>query len=156
MNLPQYACPFCSGTLLSAEEKRSLVTLLEKQIEDIQAREENERQREAQQAKRVAGEFPTLLASMGTTSFQVPGATAHKVLSVKSMTTAKTKGRASRVVASSSSYSSTPVGSRPASRGPDQEEELTPRVPHPGREPKYADRVVDPERPYENLLLGRA
>ena len=159
MNLPQYACPFCSGTLLSPEEKRSLVVSLEKQIEDIQAREEKERQREAQQAKQAAGEFPTLLDSMGTKqqhqpSAQVPGGGAHKVLSVKSMTA--TKGRASRVVVSSSSYSSTPVGSRPASRGPDQEEEQAPRVPHPGREPKYADRVVDPERPYENLLLGRA
>jgi hypothetical protein len=163
MNLPQYACPFCSGALLSPEEKRSLVASLEKQIEDIQAREENERQREAQQAKRAAGEFPTLLASMGAKQLQqqpssqvLAGASTHKVLSVKSMTTATTKGRASRVVVSSSSYSSTPVGSRPASRGPDQEEEQTPRVPHPGREPKYADRVVDPERPYGNLLLGRA
>ena len=151
MNLPQHACPFCSGALLSPEEKRSLVASLEKQIEDIQAREKEERQREAQQAKRAAGEFPTLLASMGTKQpSQVPGGP-HKVLSVKSVARGKSK-----VVVSSSSYSSTPVGSRPASRGPDQEEEQAPRVPHPGREPKYADRVVDPERPYENLLLARA
>lgn len=162
MNLPQHACPFCSGALLSPEEKRSLAAELEKEIEDIQAREEKERQREAEQAKRAAGEFPTLLDSMGPkqqqyqqqSSLPLPqvGA-AHKVLSVKSATTAK--GR-SRVIVSSSSYSSTPVGSRPASRGPDKEEEQAPRVPHPGREPRHADGVVDPQRPYENLLLKSA
>src|SRR6266550_1252547 len=153
MNLPQYACPFCSGALLSPQEKSSLVASLEKQIRDILDREEREREKEAQDAKKAAGEFPTLLNSMkGGQSFPGGKEAQHKVLSVKSTTT---KGGASKIVVSSRSYSSTPVSSRPASRGPDANKEEPGeqmRVPRPGREPKHADRVVGPGRPWENLL----
>ncbi|KAF8344519.1 hypothetical protein F5887DRAFT_970314 [Amanita rubescens] len=154
MNHPQYACPFCSGAILSPQEKSSLVASLEKQIQDILDREEREREKEVQDAKKAAGEFPTLLHSMkGGQSLPKEKEAQHKVLSVKSMTT---KGGASKVVVSSRSYSSTPVGSRPASRGPDANKEEEPgeqtRVPRPGREPKHADRVVGPDRPWENLL----
>ncbi|KAK2459254.1 hypothetical protein APHAL10511_008731 [Amanita phalloides] len=124
LNLPQYACPFCAVPILVQRERIALISGLEKRVEDIKEREDGA-------AKRTQD--------------------THKVLSVRT----KPGSKKSQVVISS--YSPSPAGSRPVSRGPDVEaeeesEKQVQRVPQPDREPKYAKRVVDPNRPWENLL----
>ncbi|KAF8633205.1 hypothetical protein AX15_001473 [Amanita polypyramis BW_CC] len=164
LNLPQYACPFCGAALFSTKERRSLIADLEQQIIDIQKHEAEERARLAEEAKKAAGAFPTLLESVKQPqpqhpqgSIQIanqgrrfnlpsPSQDTHKVLSLR------TKPGSSKVVISS--YTSSPAGSRPVSREPDGAEEAKKetRVPHPAREPKHASRTVDPSHPWENLL----
>lgn len=170
INLPQFACPFCSSPLLSSEERKFLIADLEQQILDALAREAEVRERAVVEAKRAAGAFPTLSDTMKqqprprqqqqkNTSqdprMNLPPLTkeSHKVMSLR------TKPGSNKVVISSyTSSSSSPSASRPASaRGSDKEKEKekddVKRVPRPAHQPKHSIRKVDPSRPWENLLL---
>ncbi|KAF8624193.1 hypothetical protein AX17_007182 [Amanita inopinata Kibby_2008] len=178
LNLPQYACPFCSEPLLSLQAKEALIAELEQQITDVLKREAEERERAAEEARRAAGAFPTLSETMqpshpqhrslapppSSSSNALPGSgrqnlpplsqESHKVLSLR------TKPGSNKVVISS--YAPTPAASRPASRGSsaieergEGEEEDLPCVPPPRKEPSYAKRKADPNRPWENLLGER-
>jgi hypothetical protein len=158
LNLPYYACPFCSTALLSPDEKKALIADLEQQMADNLAREAEKRERAVEKAKKAAGDFPTLLDSIQQPQPQLPlqkdagrderpnlpplAQETHKVMSLRG---------SHKVVISSS-----PAVSRPASRGPgeakEQEKNKPRMVPKPNEEPKHATRAVDPSQPWENLL----
>ena len=139
-----------------------LIADLEQQIADNLVREKEERERAVEEAKKAAGAFPTLLDSIQQPQPQRPqqgsasqdggrpglpplAQATHKVVSLR------TKPGSHKVVVSS--YTPSPTVSRPASGSSDGAKGNEPRrVPPPSKEPKHAARVVDPSRPWENLL----
>ncbi|KAF9236752.1 hypothetical protein BU15DRAFT_89038 [Melanogaster broomeanus] len=128
LNLPYYACPHCSGVLLDAFHP------LEEELSRQIAKEEAERQRAIDEARIAAGAFPMLPGSQSPRASPPPPPQTHKVLSLNS----KTK----RVTVSS--YTNSPVPSRPASRSEDVVPEEQQRVPPPPH----------PARPWVNLRVG--
>ena len=120
---------------------------LESQISNLIAKETWEREQAVEEARKAAGAFPTLAGvsagSIGQPS-PVSGALrpmnqTHKVLSLNSKTKKVTV----------SSYPTTPVPSRPVSRGQPVEEEV--RVPPPPVEVIFARKPIDPARPWADL-----
>lgn len=131
--------------LLDEREGEALIGRLEDELAEQLTREEAERQRAVEEARAAAGEFPMLpglQTQMQTSRTPPPPATTRTVLSLNSGT--------KRVTVSS--YS-TPVSSRPASRGEEREEEEG-RVPGPPSEVSYVQEPVDPERPWKNVRIG--
>jgi len=108
------------------------------------------------EVQREAGAFPQLKGfSSPPSSSQSPSpphaTPARQTHKVMSLTGGGTGNR--RVLVSS--YTTTPVTSRPASRTGDAVHEEEPiRVPPPPPEPTHAKRLPSPGRPYENLLGG--
>ncbi|CDO68185.1 hypothetical protein BN946_scf184938.g37 [Trametes cinnabarina] len=91
LNLPNFACPHCGAGLLTTATLDSLVQTLDDRIADTIAREEEERQRAAQEARSAEGAFPTL--SVAASRVSCPDAQSshpvnqtHKVLSLDSKT----------------------------------------------------------------------
>lgn len=124
---------------------------LEIQISDTIAREIDQRERAIEAARQQAGAFPILSgASSGSagkspTSSDAqftprPSTQTHKVLSLNS----KTK----KVIVSS--YTTTPVPSRPVSRAESVEEEPH-RIPPPPSDVEHVKAVIDESRPWRNL-----
>lgn len=149
LNLPQFACPHCSSPLLSPVARESLVKQLSTQISETLAREAQERERIAEDARKAVGAFPPLLGSDPALSSGAPASEsfvqysanqAHKVLSIDHQT--------KNVVLSS--YNLTIVPSHPFSR-----EAIEPhRMPPPSPEISYAKTKLDPDRPWANLRGG--
>ncbi|KIM88481.1 hypothetical protein PILCRDRAFT_3459 [Piloderma croceum F 1598] len=123
LNMPYWACPHCISQILTPSVRTSLLARLETQILERLALEERDRERAMEDARRAAGAFPTLTAGAAFPSSEgnsVVGQGAvtsgsineavhkntHKVLSLN----AKTKK------ATLSSYTTSPVPSRPPSR----------------------------------------
>ncbi|PFH53246.1 hypothetical protein AMATHDRAFT_54941 [Amanita thiersii Skay4041] len=161
LNPPQYACPFCAASLLTPPAKAALITALEQRVQDILAKEADEREQAIQEARRSAGAFPALSESakqsqspqqmVGNPSranLPPPAQDTHKVISITK------KSKSSRVVTVSRSYTPTPVPSRPASRngGPEEVDEEIIRIPPPTQGVQHAERQPDPRKPWENLL----
>ena len=124
--------------------RHSLITQLEGELVSTLAKEQEERERTVEEAQKAAGAFPSLAAATSTVPLTSSGQTqpqTHKVLSLTSK-----KG----VVVSS--YTTTPVQSRPVSRSESIEEEAKGRVLKPSQEPPYSKEKVKPDRPWENLL----
>jgi len=151
VNLPQYCCPHCETILMTGTVRQSLISQLEMQLASTIAEELESKEKAIQDAQKAAGAFPTLSGSalslsspspVHAASVPPPSKQTHKVLSLTSN---------KRVVISS--YTSTPVHSRPVSRNEDVEEEPI-RVPRPPPEPTHADRQPKPDRPWENLIHG--
>lgn len=154
-NQAYYSCPHCGRNLLNGGVRETLVIELDAQLASTIAKEIEEKERAIALARREAGAFPQLKGASQTPSHSpapspAPAAPAarqtHKVMSLTG-----SGSRNKRVVVSS--YTTTPVASRPASRTGDEvhEEEPT-RVPPPPATPAHADRQPAPNRPYENLL----
>ncbi|KAF5328193.1 hypothetical protein D9619_013384 [Psilocybe cf. subviscida] len=155
VNLPHHACPHCGSDLLSAPTVRdSLIDQIDTQLAETIAKEIAERERAIEEAHRAAGAFPTLSNAPpgGQSGFPPPPSAAHiapqpvrqthKVMSL-------TGGSNRKVMVSS--YTSTPVTSRPASRAETVEPEPE-RVPPPHAEPLHAPGQPESRRPWENLL----
>ncbi|KDR66131.1 hypothetical protein GALMADRAFT_259814 [Galerina marginata CBS 339.88] len=151
VNLPQYCCPFCDKILMTGTVRESLISQLETQLASTIIKEEEAKEKAIQDSQKAAGAFPTLSSAalslsspspVPAASIPPPSKQTYKVLSLTSN---------KRVVVSS--YTSTPVHSRPASRNEDVEEEPI-RVPRPPPEPTHADRTPQPSRPWENLIHG--
>ena len=111
-------------------------------------REIAERERAVEDAQRAVGAFPTLNGAIPIaqpTPAPPPSRQTHKVMSL-------TGSRRGGVLVSS--YTTTPVASRPASRNdsPKQIEEVVHRVPAPPSVPTHALRTPSATRPWENLL----
>ena len=130
--MPYFACPHCLSPILTPSVRSSILTRLESQISERLAKEERDREQAVEEARKAAGAFPTLVAgvSASPTGNGPVGGTAsprpmapnqsHKVLSLN----AKTKK------VTISSYSQSPVPSRPSSRAEHDEQEPV-RVPKP-------------------------
>lgn len=125
LNKPYHTCPHCNtdGGILTPQQRTSLLTQLRETLDSTLAQEETDRVRQIEEAKKAAGAFPTLSSSGGggtTKSFTVtPTPTLpqqqHKVLSLTPANKSKGGGGGNRkTVVTVSSYTSTPVSSRPA------------------------------------------
>lgn len=132
--------------LLSDIARSSLSARFEEEISKQVAKEEEERSRAVQQARDAEGAFPVLPGSAtpsvlsGTPSR--PAAQTHKVLSVNSKTKKYTV----------SSYTNTPVSSRPASRAESEVEEVH-RVAAPPPEVDFVKRTPDRNHPWNNMRM---
>ncbi|KAG0705663.1 hypothetical protein DFH29DRAFT_799617 [Suillus ampliporus] len=142
INLPYYACPHCSAVLLSDIARSSLSARLDEEISKQIAKEGEQRERVVQQARDAEGAFPVL---PGSATSAVPSSTpsrqTHKVLSLNS----KTK---QYIV---SSYTNTPVSSRPASRAESEEE--VHRIVAPPQEVDYVKSTPDRNHPWSNMRM---
>ncbi|KAF9223880.1 hypothetical protein BS17DRAFT_662995, partial [Gyrodon lividus] len=143
LNLPCYACPHCAGALLDASHRSALAIQLEEALAAQITKEEGERQRAIEEARIAAGAFPLLPGSQPPKPPSKTQTQTHKVLSLN----AKTK----RVTVSS--YTNTPVPSRPASRAEDVPLEDQ-RVPAPPSGINYVKLPPDPSRPWRNVRAG--
>lgn len=135
--------------------RTSLTSRLEQQLSEQLAKEERDREQAIEDARKAAGAFPTLggLAapvplSVDAAAFNPrPANQTHKVLSLGNTGTKKGKGRVTVT-----SYTTTPVPSRPLSRASPAEEV----DPEPVRIPKPKDGVpfvgkLDATRPWADL-----
>ncbi|KAG2133657.1 uncharacterized protein EDB93DRAFT_1242799 [Suillus bovinus] len=146
INLPYYACPHCSAVLLSDIARSSLSTRLDEEISKQLAKEEEERLRVVQQARDAEGAFPVLPGSVTppvlSSTHSRPTAQTHKILSLNSKTKKYTV----------SSYTNTPVSSRPASRAESEVEEVH-RVGAPPLEVDFVRRAPDRNHPWSNMRM---
>ncbi|KIJ67073.1 hypothetical protein HYDPIDRAFT_74062, partial [Hydnomerulius pinastri MD-312] len=60
LNLPYYACPHCSETLLDSFRRSTLRAQLEEELAKQLSKEEQERHRAIEEARNAAGAFPLL------------------------------------------------------------------------------------------------
>ncbi|KAE9401267.1 hypothetical protein BT96DRAFT_1018232 [Gymnopus androsaceus JB14] len=142
INQPHFACPHCLSSLIPGSLRDSLVVRIQAQLDQTIAREVAARERAIEEAKRQAGAFPTLSGAPPSVKPIAPQPQTHKVISLNSKTK-KVKV---------SSYTTTPVSSRPASRsGTEEEEAPIVRVPPPPTEVSFAHSTIDPARPWANL-----
>ncbi|KAJ7607564.1 hypothetical protein FB45DRAFT_947921 [Roridomyces roridus] len=140
INLPQYTCPHCSADLLSNSQRGALITRLETQIADTLTKEALARERAVQDARRAVGEFPTLSGRPG-------GATPPSAPQTRSVMSLNSKtGKVSL-----SSFTTTPVSSRPASRAESVEEEPIRVPPPPADVPHCEAAKIDTSRPWRDL-----
>ncbi|KAH7911085.1 hypothetical protein BJ138DRAFT_1151530 [Hygrophoropsis aurantiaca] len=147
INLPFYACPHCSSMILSANNRPSLMTMLEEEMSTQISREEEARAQAIEAARNAAGAFPVLPGQQPSANPKglslPPPPQTHKVLSLNAKTKKYTL----------SSYTNTPSPSRPASRAESEDDEPH-RVPAPPPEPPYAKGKPDPIHPWQNTKVG--
>ncbi|PPQ87905.1 hypothetical protein CVT25_001247 [Psilocybe cyanescens] len=180
LNAPYHACPHCTRPLLSATSssrlttRESLIARIEAELDSTLAAEHAQREQALQQARVAAGAFPMLGGGAGGSPSPSPSPSpatrmsaasappsrqpqfpqqsqTHKVMSLTSKT-----GNSRRVVVSS--YTTTPVASRPSSRNTnnanDLEDGIPPRVPAPA--PPSPEPRASAERPWQNFVHGSA
>jgi hypothetical protein len=180
LNPPQYLCPHCSSSLSpatapstsnsSTDDTASLIARIESEISAQLAKEARDRERRIEEAKRMAGDFPSLAptpspSGSGTNTPRSgsgrPGSSAsqhhqpHKVLSLNSHT---------KKVTVRSSATPSPVPSKPSSSTDlhgllmqDANEPLVIRVPPPLSEEAYLAKMekrVEKGRPWMCLKTG--
>lgn len=145
LNLPHYACPHCGESFLGNTRRPALVAQIKKELSAQIAKEGEERERVIEDARKAEGAFPMLPGASGTQGARRPAGkgaavgsqSSHKVLSLNSTTKKVTV----------SSYTSTPVSSRPPSPTPEEPR----RVPPPPREINYVKEPPDPAHPWKNM-----
>lgn len=146
INLPYYACPHCSAVLLSDIARSSLSVRFDEEISKQVAKEEEETLRIVQQARDAEGAFPVLPGSATppvlSNAPSRPAAQTHKILSLNSKTKKYTV----------SSYTNTPVSSRPASRAESEVEEVH-RVAAPPPQIDFVKRAPDRNHPWSNMRM---
>jgi hypothetical protein len=142
LNLPQFSCPHCDSQILTPLFRAYLLPRLKEQISVRIGKEEQDRERELEDARRAAGAFPALIAtdSSAPVAKSAPPNQTHKVLSLNH--------RSKKVTVS---YTVSPTPSRPLSRAENIEEQ-------PVRIPKPSDAVLgaklDYTRPWADLRSG--
>ncbi|KAJ7159792.1 hypothetical protein C8R46DRAFT_851262, partial [Mycena filopes] len=151
INLPHYACPHCITPLLTPTQRDALLARLEDQIAETLTKEALLRERAAEDARRAVGAFPTLgnlTPSSSGRSTPVPPAApqTRTVMSLNSKTKKVTV----------SSFTSTPVQSRPASRAESIEDEPVRVGGPPAEVPFAAAAKLNPLRPWMDLSGGGA
>lgn len=147
LNLPNFACPSCTATLLTPAARTALVDTLQTQIDETLAKEEADRQRAIQEARAAQGAFPTLSAAASRASTPGSGSESqashpvnqtHKVLSLDSKT------RKVKV----SSYTPPAVSRSASAEKVKQAEPEYKRVPAPPAE--VACAAMQAQRPWAN------
>ncbi|KAG1733620.1 uncharacterized protein EDB91DRAFT_1251280 [Suillus paluster] len=145
INLPYYACSHCSAVLLSDIARSSLSARLNEEISKQMSKEEEQKERVVQQARDAEGAFPVLPGSVTqpvpSSTPSRPPAQTHKVLSLNSKTKKYTV----------SSYTNTPVPSRPASRAESEEE--VHRITAPSLEVDYVKSKPDRNHLWNNMRM---
>lgn len=149
LNLPQFSCPHCYSQILTATFRAHLLPRLKEQISVHIAKEEEDREREIENARRAAGAFPALTGTDSAAPIATfnprpspPLNQTHKVLSLNH------KSRKVTV----SSYTVSPTPSRPLSRGEENEEEPM-RIPNQPSDIAFVAKL-DHSRPWANLKSG--
>ncbi|KAK7061828.1 zf-C2HC5 domain-containing protein [Favolaschia claudopus] len=148
INLPQYSCPHCSASLLTATQKDALIARLDAQIAETLTKEALMRERAEEEARLAVGAFPTLGNTV--TSGAAPSAPVPQTRMVMSLNS-KTK----KVTVSSFTKAS-PSPSRPASRAESVEDEPVRVPPPPPTVPFSAAAKFDSSRPWMDLSGGGA
>ena len=147
LNPPYCACPHCGEILLDIIQRPVLVAQLQEELRRQISKEEEQRQRAIAEAHKAAGAFPMLPNSVPSRQYTKAASAAppqsHKVMSLNSATKKVTV----------SSYTTTPVSSRPPS--PSLEEvalalKEPPRVPPPDKDISYVKQPPDPAHPWRN------
>jgi hypothetical protein len=157
--MPYFACPHCSSQILTPSLRTSLLARLEARISERLAKEERDREKAIEDARKAAGAFPTLAAGTALSSEGsgpvIEGTLAprpinqksqnqtHKVLSLNSKTKKVTLA----------SYNKSPAPSRPPSRPLSRAEDVEPepvRVPKPPAEVAFVGKL-DGTRPWADL-----
>ena len=124
-----------------------LVAQLQEELRRQTFKEEEQRQRAIEEAQKAAGAFPMLPSSVTTRQYTKVASAAppqsHKVMSLNSATKKVTV----------SSYTTTPVSSRPPSPSPgDDALKEPPRVPPPDKDISYVkQQPPDPAHPWRNV-----
>ncbi|KAI6007985.1 hypothetical protein EDC04DRAFT_2582343 [Pisolithus marmoratus] len=144
LNLPHYACPHCGESFLDNARRSAIVAQILEELRGQVAKEEEERNRAIEEARKAEGAFPLLPSASGTQGARRPAGkgtatgpqSSHKVLSLNSTTKKVTV----------SSYTNTPISSRPPSPVPEE-----PRRFPPPREISYVKQPPDPEHPWKNI-----
>lgn len=137
LNLPQFLCPHCDSQLLTSSARACLLSQLKEQILTRLVKEEQDREREIEDVRRAAGEFPDLKADSVAPVAKLPSPNqTHKVLSLN---------HGSKKV-TVSSYIISPAPSRPLSRGENIEEQPV-RIPKPQSEGTFGAKL-DYTRPW--------
>ncbi|KAI5996776.1 hypothetical protein EDC04DRAFT_3075673 [Pisolithus marmoratus] len=145
LNLPHYACPHCGESFLDNARRSAIVAQILEELRGQVAKEEDERHRAIEEVRKAEGAFPMLPGASGTQGARRPAGKAtatgpqssHKVLSLNSTTKKVTV----------SSYTNTPISSRPPSPAPEEPR----RLPPPPREISYVKQPPDPEHPWKNM-----
>ncbi|KAI6021995.1 hypothetical protein EDC04DRAFT_2575410, partial [Pisolithus marmoratus] len=145
LNLPHYACPHCGESFLDNTRRSALVAQILEELRGQVAKEEEERNRAIEEARKAEGAFPMLPGASGTQGVRRPAGkgtatspqSSHKVLSLNSTTKKVTI----------SSYTNTPISSRPPSPAPEEPR----RIPPPPREISYVKQPPDPEHSWKNM-----
>ncbi|KAI6007969.1 hypothetical protein EDC04DRAFT_2582368 [Pisolithus marmoratus] len=107
LNLPHYACPHCGESFLDNTRRSALVAQILEELRGQVAKEEEERNRAIEEARKAEGAFPMLPGASGTQGVRRPSGkgtatgpqSSHKVLSLNSTTKKVTV----------SSYTNTPI-----------------------------------------------
>ncbi|KAI6116872.1 hypothetical protein EV401DRAFT_1864365 [Pisolithus croceorrhizus] len=145
LNLPHYACPHCGESFLGNTRRPALVARIQEELSAQIAKEERERGRVIEEARKAEGAFPMLPGASGTQGARRPtgkgtavgSQSSHKVMSLNSTT--------KKVIVSS--YTNTPISSRPPSPTPEEPR----RVPPPPGEINYVKQPPDPAHPWKNM-----
>lgn len=158
VNPPYRTCPSCDSAPVPPASVPTLLSRLDGELADTLAREDAARVQAVDDARRAAGAFPTLQGSAPPTRTPSPGAaaqihapapTTHKVLSLHG---------GKRVTLSS--YTTSPAGSRPVSRGDGKSdeqraaEEMGSRIAAPPREVVCAPPLAPGEISWEDRRPG--
>ncbi|KAF8160028.1 hypothetical protein B0H34DRAFT_705881 [Crassisporium funariophilum] len=151
VNLPQYCCPHCGKVLMTGTLKESLINQLDSQLASTITKELEDKERAIEEARKAVGAFPSLSGSSSPSLLSSPSP--HPAVTPPSRQTHKVMSLTQNKKVVVSSYTSTPVSSRPVSRNEDIAEEPI-RVPPPPPAPKHAHDRPTRERPWENLIKG--
>ncbi|KAI6154871.1 hypothetical protein BKA82DRAFT_132754 [Pisolithus tinctorius] len=141
LNLPHYACPHCGESFLDNSRRPALVAQIQEELRMQVVKEDEERQRAIVEARKAEGAFPMLPGAGGTQGARKGTAAgpqaSHKVMSLNNTTKKVTV----------SSYTNTPVSSRPPSPTPEEPH----RIPPPPKEISYVKQPPDPAHPWKNM-----
>ncbi|KAK7683287.1 hypothetical protein QCA50_013549 [Cerrena zonata] len=150
LNAPCYACPHCATPILTPEGRLALISRIDNEISDTLLREEQQRQRAAEEVRQAEGAFPTLFTSSSKPSESAPGTLqshpvnqSHKVLSLNSKTKKVKVSSFTTHPPSSASISKDPEKGMPA--------DLIQRVPPPPIDVSFSTRQNDTDRPWARL-----
>ncbi|KAI6007938.1 hypothetical protein EDC04DRAFT_2966252 [Pisolithus marmoratus] len=97
LNLPHYACPHCGESFLDNARRSALVAQVLEELRRQVAKEEEQRNRAIEEARKAEGAFPMLPGASGTQGACRPAGkgtatgpqSSHKVLSLNSTTKKK-------------------------------------------------------------------
>ncbi|KAI6032549.1 hypothetical protein EDC04DRAFT_2571882, partial [Pisolithus marmoratus] len=143
LNLPHHACPHCGQSFLDNTRRSVLVARILEELRGQVVKEEDERHRAIEEARKAEGALGPNASRCqcytgSTARLRVPNQSI-KILSLNSTTKKVTV----------SSYTNTPVSSRPPSPSPEE-----PRRIPPPREIGYVKQPPDPEHPWKNMQFS--
>lgn len=147
VNLPQYCCPDCLNPLVTGSFRDALIVQLESELTWTIAKEIEENVHMAEEARRLAGEFPSLPPSSSSAGLfpttqkanVISAKPTHKVMSLT--------GGSHRVVVSS-------YMNRPPANCTTEIEDSEPERVRPPPPPPVTKRKPNPDRPFENFIHG--